>query len=350
MTGMRGWLIAMVMLTGCRQILGIDEAVVVGDGGTETVDSSGVGQRITFDHGAGLTELAEFPVRLRLDPGRVAYGRVTDPMTGLHFVSSEGATLPFDVEAWVPGGESNVWVKVPRIGAGSITDYIEMRYEASGAAYAPMDVWTTHELVSHMGPGFANAAGLGAGVSTNVNVGAGQIASGASLVGGSADQRITFVGSEALFNRWPTFTLELWLRPTYTSGVPGGPQVLEKEGSLAARLHMNGNAVDLDVDIQTAQPVVHPSARVSATAWSQITITYDGSFVRMFRDGLLVTQDTATGLIDPSMSNPFVLGKTSSAMMGGIDEVRVSMVPRSPTWIAAQYRSMIDQFATFSGL
>jgi len=80
--------------------------------------------KITFNNTNSAEDLLNFPVLGGAD---------------IRFVDGDGTPLDYEIEAWddTPGSESaKVWVKVPRIDAGSTTDFIHLYYNNTGASSA----------------------------------------------------------------------------------------------------------------------------------------------------------------------------------------------------------------------
>ncbi|NIQ81051.1 MAG: DUF2341 domain-containing protein, partial [Anaerolineales bacterium] len=96
---------------------------------------------------------------------------------------------------------------------------------------------------------------------------------------------------------------------------------------------------------------------LSAGTWYYIAGTWDGSTMRMYINGGpdANTQSKTTPLV--SAGKEFWIGHGDHAIEkawsypwhGGLDEIRISDLARSPDWIAAQHESMMDTFATYGG-
>ena len=92
-------------------------------------------ERLVFDNSASGTDLDDFPVLVALDSTRIDYSKVQNAGQDLRFVDSDDSTLlDYEIDVWDESGTSYVWVKVPRIDAGSDTDHIWMYYDNAGAS------------------------------------------------------------------------------------------------------------------------------------------------------------------------------------------------------------------------
>lgn len=93
-----------------------------------------------------------------------------------------------------------------------------------------------------------------------------------------------------------------------------------------------------------------PTNSIGPEIWYYQVGTYTGTQVRIYRDGNFAGSDPHSGGIFNS-SATFKIGirtTTSQKFEGIVDEVRVSAISRTPDWIRAQYRSMTNQFVSFS--
>ena len=81
-----------------------------------------------------------------------------------------------------------------------------------------------------------------------------------------------------------------------------------------------------------------------ANQWYHVAMTYDGSHMRIIRDGLDAGSTAKTGPLREnawpvSIGNIPESSDTFGAWDGKIDEVRISKIAREPEWIAASYRN-----------
>lgn len=120
-------------------------------------------REITFDNTNSAENLTDFPVLVQLDPSSVDFARIKAGGADLRFVDEDGSTsLSFEIESWddTPGSESaTIWVKVPRIDAGSAVDSIWMYYDNAAAAdgQTATSVWdSNYEAVLHAGEASGN--------------------------------------------------------------------------------------------------------------------------------------------------------------------------------------------------
>ena len=308
--------------------------------------------RIAFDNSARSEDLLEFPILLALDGTQIDYDRFGPQGRDLRFVDADDATLlAYEIESWEEGGVSYVWVKVPRIDAGSSADSVWMYYDnplaldaqSSNAVWSGdfAGVWHLHDDFLDSGPFGNDGTNFGSTDATGA-IGDSQAFEGFDSI------RLTNDASLALEN---SLTLEAWIRiddPDQDESLPIvskktalfspigyylGYQPLANRGLVLAGDSEGGQAENVDLD----------------TAWHYVAGTIQGTACRFYVDGVDRTTDP---VCDPLNGNSFhvYIGRSSAGsdfFDGRIDEVRISSLIRSPEWIAAQYQSMSGAFATF---
>ena len=77
---------------------------------------------------------------------------------------------------------------------------------------------------------------------------------------------------------------------------------------------------------------------VPANDWTMLAGTYDGEQMHLFQDGELVASGDTNYTPGPNNTGTIRIGRW---LRGGIDEVRISNVARSPAWLQIQYASMM---------
>jgi glucose/arabinose dehydrogenase/PKD repeat protein len=304
-------------------------------------------RRLVFDNSGQSGDLVDFPVLVRLDPGRIDYGSVNPDGSDLRFADAFGNPLAYDIEEWVPGGESIVWVRVPLITGGSASDSIFMYYGNPGAASAedPTSVWIDYAAVWHQDPALADASGNG---NHGANVGSTDIAGhlgrarffdGASRIDVADHPSLRLVG---------TATLEAWVR-IEDPDQAGAPRVMSKKTPWNGA---DGYNMEYKPGENNATTVGGGGDYIRAdgvdldTGWHYLATTANGGSGSVYVDGVDLTTDSTLGPIVAG-TTPFAIGSAAdggATFYGTLDEVRVSPVERSADWIAAQYLSMSDAF------
>ena len=113
--------------------------------------------KLTFDNSARVETLVDFPVLVTLTPARVDYGKIQLQGEDVRFIDGNtGAVLEYEIETWVDGGTSRIWVKVPQIIGLSQVDHIWLYYDNPAAVYEQtladeQDVWSnSYRAVWHL--------------------------------------------------------------------------------------------------------------------------------------------------------------------------------------------------------
>src|SRR5262245_38986081 len=70
---------------------------------------------IERDNSTGTEALTDVPILVKLDATGIDYTAAAADGHDLRFVDASGKLLSHEVEAWVPGGESVVWLKLPML-------------------------------------------------------------------------------------------------------------------------------------------------------------------------------------------------------------------------------------------
>ena len=341
---MRDLAVGLLLLCSCDRLFGL-----------EPVDVGQV-RKLMFDNTESGTDLIDVPVLVVLDQTVVDRDALAKAITTLAFHDPDtNRDLPFEIDHVDPDGQIAVWVLVPQIDRGSATDSITMTIGGSDSAVRATDVWSGQfELVTHLEPDHVvDSTGAGhTGVLSGPTFASGQIGSGIELAGAPA-QQVTFSTSDALFDRWDRFTLELWVHPSYAAptDLVGEGRILGKGGALGpSRVFLDGaSQLQLQFDFAFEAGLTYLGTQVPTQAWSYIAYSYDGQRLSLYKDGTSAgTQELAAAGPLKSSSGPLYLGADSTPLKGSLDEVRVSRLDRSPDWIRAQYRAMARQFVTFT--
>jgi len=90
---------------------------------------------------------------------------------------------------------------------------------------------------------------------------------------------------------------------------------------------------------------------IAENAWTNFVMTYDGSYIRHYINGALVTTSSLySGTLDPLQPRyELVLGRSNGMdyMSGTMDEIRISNIARSAAWSKASYNSGNDSLLTY---
>jgi biopolymer transport protein ExbB len=324
--------------------------------------------RLRFLGGEHDAILVDMPVLVVLEPHRFDEAAASADGSDLRFVDVNGTVvLPHEIERWNPGGTSYVWVRIPAI-PYTDDEYSFWMYYGNAQATsveAPADVWSAgYRGVWHMGT-VAGAVRNSAGPTAHGDPGGttddpvGKIAAARTFTGPmQSDQRITLAESATFFDGWPTFTLEFWIRPNYPDDLtwesesPG--RFLQKGGPLRSGRTYRPPSSDpgtgrVEVRFEFVNHGdLYRNAVLPNQTWSWVVYTYDGEVFRLFLNGVETSAIAVRGDQLIAGPNEIQLGDPVEALRGGLDELRFSDVARTPAWVEAQHRSMMDTLLAYS--
>ena len=329
--------------------------------------------RLSFQNTVTTETLTNFPVLLRLDPSRIDYRLVQANGQDLRFVDSGGNALAYDIASWNPGGTSLVWVRVPSISSSS-SSAIWMYYgnPLATAGESPSSVWTNgYSAVYHM-----DRAGTLLGDSTagaNEGTGAQGLAEIVGAVGlgrgfDGVNDTLELAGNRNYVNGAQRVTLSVWVTPdTLPTGQVDLIALSRNESPGTQRIDYSRTLLSLDsggsitaggrsTDTETFRRLATSAGVIVAGQWQQITavIDYAGDTVSIYRNGVLVRTGAVAfdaSALPNTNSNAAAVGGDEDLVdkkfAGALDEVRISRVGRSDSWIRADYLSQSDRFVTF---
>jgi hypothetical protein len=335
-------------------------------------------QKLSFDAQSISEDLSDFPVLISLDSGRIDYTGTQDAGEDIRFVDSDDATvLDYEIEIWNESGSSIVWVKVPLIDGGSMTDHIWMYYNNTLASDAQnpagvwgngyVGVWHLDEDPSGPSPQIDDSTsnanqGTTAGTMTSVSSVDAKIGKGLRLDG--MDDMIIVQDSQSLDTVNDEGTLEIWLN--WTDSSDGDHQIVMTSSNRftpgANDGYEWGSQGDGDHffypwggDVDNYNLGLNP---FTDGMWHHVMVTFDFSTKesRILVDNAPMTftiSNVDTLWTNLSSSNDWLWGgnpdRATRYFDGSFDEIRVSDIVRSNDWMTAQYMSMTDSFVAYGG-
>jgi hypothetical protein len=321
-------------------------------------------RKLTFDNGGGSEDLVDFPVLVVLNPSRIDYDALKPNGEDIRFYDADLTSIPYEIERWDSGAESIVWVRVPRIDAGSTTDFIYIYYGNPDLddAQAHEAVWANYQAVYHLGdPEADSSPNHFDGVNNGADNEPGVIGGCSGFDGNQA--HIDLGADRPFVKAAPGFTLGAWIWPDFftgtdavifaSSGQGSGPPFQSRaQIMLDENYQVRGSARTSDqgglVDLTGA------AAPDSQWTWGVVVADFAGNSMKIYVNGELTASDTNVGF------SPLSANTDSSVSMigidenfgslpfrGRIDEVSLSLDAKSAAWIKAQYTSMTDALITF---
>ncbi len=331
-------------------------------------------QKLVFNNAASSTNLINNAVLVKLhasavDAIHIDYSATQNAGQDLRFVDPDGTVLAYEIEKWDESGYSCVWVKVPQIDAGSVTDSISMYYGNSTAVAGqnPAGVWRTNDVgIFHMNAnGTDSTTYANNGLQTNVVAASGQIAGSGSFDGlnstinaqSAASVDNIFVGGGAI---------SAWINPV-SWGEGGYGRIADKgtstTGALGWGFQVAGTTASdgylvFESDFTgTVGRWRTAAGTISENVWQNVAVVYDNTSAlnvpRIYVNGTqlsLTVMSTPVGTARSDAAQDLTIGNRSGAtdrtFSGRIDEVRFSSASLTADQIKAVYKTAAGNFIT----
>jgi len=327
---------------------------------------------ITIDKDQVPSQLSNFPVLVVIYENDTIYDLMNDNHTGIAFYSYEdnATEYAFECESYYKGGgvvTAYFWVNVTTVYSTKNT-HIWFYYSGNTVdASNPNGTWNSgYDMVYHMNQ---NSDDIQDSTSNNRDATA-DIDDGSLTYEqtGQVSYCVDF-GREASFIMPEDFmgadvTLEIWLKFDDYDLVHIVPLQFYKEKRIYLDYNNEGSIDEFQLQYNyladTWEDITFDTgSNIGTTNFNYFVGTYeDSSSAKAYMNGVLKEEDGTVGtLSEPTSSNGNRLGAyydgTIYGFDGKIDEVRISNVVRSPSWIKASYNNMNNQtganaFASFS--
>lgn len=310
------------------------------------------------------------PVLIKLTADRFPYSMARNDGSDLRFVNSaDGSVLPYQIEQWVPGGTSWVWVRVNQIAANSSLGLIHLYFGNAGATQAeqPGTLWADYAGIWHLSESPLAAAPQFKDSTTNARHGRamtnpqsqqGPVAHGVSFMGSLDHIELTGFDLAPLLGRTATFSA--WVKTAQTGGTIGwsSPSLTGVEANGTTNDIQYGwldNTGRLGVTAGDSG-AAKSSFVVNDSAWRHVTITRNESngAVVFYVNGVASGTGTSeTGFKSTSFNRFGILWDTSGTHRdfdGYMDEIRIYTGVMSADRIRADYKYMVDTHLTYQAV
>ncbi len=350
--------------------------------------------KLKLDHTKIDADLTDFPVRIHLS--RVSginnsdvsniFNELGDNHKKIAITTSDGKTQCYvEIERWdAANKEADLWVKVPALSftedtvlylyydSNQIdnTTYVGIAGEASAK-----NVWdSAFKGVWHLSQDPSGATQILDSTSNgNKGISQGGMTSD-DLVDGLAGKAIAFDGvddtikipSSASLKPTNQITLSCWVKLnsyTQTTNMPAWPSsCIYKTGGpssgyvIGYALMISATGVpSLEIDDNNVAGYAVFGPALSLDEWHYLVGTYDGSYMKLYINGVLVNNISRSGVIDNSDYSLYIANSQNeyanpdwySYISGIIDGVSISSIARSTAWIKASYYSQSDNLISF---
>ena len=330
---------------------------------------------ITIDNTkvSGSAGLIGFPVLVSftdLDLRTTANGGKVENANGFDIVFRQGCTvanLDHEIEAYDPvTGTFVAWVRILVLSYNTDT-LIEMYYGDATIVSSQENVagvWNSnYRAVWHLKEDPADPAPQFLDSTSNPNEGSASSLLTANQVPGKIDGSLEFDDTNERHVNVPDdptlripadITASAWVKTTDADADVG--VIVSKWGPIGSRNYWFGkvNASDLDFFVDDTQSVIVPLGLITDGFWHHVVGVADSTagLLRIYVDGLLRNSAPYTGSTQMG-TRELHIGNSSDIISfqewnGGIDEVRVSDVPRSADWIQTEYNNQDDPSTFYS--
>ncbi|MFX1426790.1 MAG: DUF2341 domain-containing protein, partial [Promethearchaeota archaeon] len=251
------------------------------------------------------------------------------------------------------------WVRIPFLSTVIDTN-ITMHYGNStmSSRQNQEGVWVAYQSVWHLNEPSGSGNYIKDSTSNNYHgtpfgtafLKAGQIDGSRNFLG-NGDNRIIIDGGSEFFDGDSTFTFSFWLYANYESdaewvSMTDRPVFYKLSSVRMSRLYRIGGMSPgegrYQADIQfSTYGTTYLSVHVYRQQWTYITYSYDGNYLRAYRNGVLNASEFIGGFPLIVDSSSFYLGSFNS-FKGFLDEFRVSGTPRTNGWVATEYNNQYN--------
>jgi len=286
-------------------------------------------QAITIDGpAAGLSEpTGPSTLLVRLHDGNFQFANAAENGADLRFVAADGKTaLPHQIEKWDSLlNEAFVWVQIPDVKPEAKSS-IYVYYGGGDAAVTAPGKTKTYDGESSLVYHFSEATPTDSTANANNATVAGTLSEG-SLIGRGlrlpAPAPISIPESPSLaWTQGQDLTADLWIKP---ASLQANAVILARD---SFKLLLDQGVPVIEVNGQRS----NAGAPVAAGAWSHLAIVSKGSALQLLLNGKPFSQLAA---VLPASNAPIAIGHANGneAFIGEIDELRISKVARSTSYL-----------------
>jgi concanavalin A-like lectin/glucanase superfamily protein len=274
----------------------------------------------------------------------------------LVFTSDFGfsSVLSYECDFWDPvNGIIDFWAKQPTLSLGmqffaGIGDAAIATFQG-GAQGAAWD--TPTRGVFHLPDGTTLALDDSASFNHDltktgtVNAIAAKINGGASI--GGADGNYLEGADTTDYDFTNALTLSAWVKTSDT----GNFTIITSRDDIGAGARQwqlrksSGDKLQAILFFGGSPTTITSSASINDNAWHHVALTYDGSNMKLYIDGVEDGSTPQSGNVDSGANATLKIGSTSSGTLvwnGGLDEIRIAAAARSADWIKIDRESQHD--------
>ena len=320
----------------------------------------------------GTTTLENFPVLVRISPERISgfsYDDCASDGSDISFALENGEILPHEIDTWVNGGESLVWVRLPAL-QGTETSFYFRWNDLGPAENIPSNVWsadyagvwhmngangvttdsTEHGLHAEpkVAPNSADASTLD---TYSIGV-AGKVGTARQTAEDGKGGYLSVSNHDSL-SLGGTFVVSGWV---YLTGLRAQHRLI---GHKSAWNSTDGWEVELrdwsKVRVRGASSAEDKDKEICSPKdkWVHLAFVYNESICTIYTNGFKSASASIVAPKDNSLPLSFGCGANGTTgnyyIRGYFDEFRLKDGVPSAEWIKAEYDSMeSDNFITYA--
>ena len=317
---------------------------------------------ITIDHTKIDSDLTDFPVLVKLTTDNFDFSKAQSNGNDIRFTSDDGQTLlKYERERHdSSNSKAEYWVKIPSVSSSVDTIfYIYYGNDSAGDGADPSNVWDSNfVMVHHMkdDPDTSHVADSTANGNDGTKYAAGQPAEtdGQIAKGQDFDGTDDYIncGLDGLSSPSTDITVEFWARPDAAAKT----SIIIASDDEANRFNIHFPWSDNNIYWDFGD--INDGGRLSLafdSSWFGVlthwAFTSSASGQSVYKSGALIASDSDYSTYTKGTDTLDIgeLVAQSSYWDGLLDELRISNVARSATWIKASYYSGNDSLNTFDG-
>lgn len=300
--------------------------------------------------------LTGFPMLVRLTASNFAFAQAHAAGRDIRFSKPDGTPLDYEIERWDAAKQvAEVWVKVDSVKGNNASQAIRMHWGNPAAAdssdAAAVHANNNYVAVWHLG---------GAGTAARPNAVAGGLPAATANYDGDENSAGVIGGADSLdgaaagdyldvgdgYANWTSgLTYSVWVYPT---AVKQWSHVLDL-GSGEGIDNIILNRVDTTNNMGwhnwtgTTSTAVTAIGQWALNQWQLMGVTVSGKYVKLYKNGALVLNDSMGGAITNVNRTMCFLGRSNWARdqyyQGKLDQAELSRVAHSDNWMRLAYQN-----------
>lgn len=299
----------------------------------------------------------QYPLMIRLNNSNFNFAQSTQNGRDVRFRKANGTPLSYDLELWDSTAQSAVvWVKVDTVKGNDASQYITMHWGErswidSSNSRAVFDTANGFVSAWHLNntPNSLDGDTIRDYTFNAYNGTSNGSMDASKLDAGVCGKGLRFNGSDDYvdFGDQPKFalgqyTFSFWINGNTTPAYPAITYPISNAGKQFQFSWDNANALQIQSQMhQTAAGVKYCQITMPliANTWYQVSGTYNGTNMVVYCNGTL--QNTTAADVPQAANGSLRIGsgQNGNFFVGLMDELEISNIARSPSWIKLNYET-----------